>query len=196
MARNLLGLTQQYAQQKQASPNERLDALLDAWNRGELKVGMNITKAEAENLSAQAFQAGKEFKVQGQPGAKAAFNFADTATFGLLPDAMFKPEMSIGEQYHGAPSSDTWASVGGIVGGSLLGGYGLIKGAGMLGAKGLSAWRSWRNAKDIHKATLVGDDLLRLPARTQTSQASLLNLVNANRGYGGYNRMNPMQYGY
>ena len=29
MARNLLGLTQQYAQQKQASPNERLDALLE-----------------------------------------------------------------------------------------------------------------------------------------------------------------------
>jgi len=155
-------------QMTRPSDYERVKALTNAWNKGDLKVGKNITKNEAEMLSANAFSKGLDFDVKSKAGRKFAYNLADTASFGLLPDSIFKPEASIGERYHGQSTADSIASGAGSLLGLLGGGYGLVRGAGAVGRKGMDAWNKWRsmkNAKKTFNASMVGDDLALLGTR-------------------------------
>ena len=147
---------------------ERLTEITKAWNKGKLKVGDNITKNQAEKLSAAAFSEGLDFKVPSKAGRKFAFNAANTATFGLLPDKIFKPDPAIGERYHGEGWGDTIAGGAGSLLGLATGGYGLMKGGAALGNKAMGAWNNWRsmrNAKKTYNASMVGDDLALLGTR-------------------------------
>ena len=155
-------------QMTRPSDYERVKALTNAWNKGDLKVGKNITKNEAEMLAANAYTKGLDFDVESKPLKKFAFNLANTATFGLLPDSIFKPDPSIGEMYHGENWSDYLAGGAGSLLGLIGGGYGLVKGAGAVGGRAVNAWNNWRsrkNAKDVFNASMVGDELALLGTR-------------------------------
>jgi hypothetical protein len=85
------------------------------------------TDKEAEMIAALAQQSGQEFKKESKPLRKLAFNLADTATFGLLPDSIFKPE-SRGETVYGQTMIDSIASGVGALGGLVTGAGALYKG--------------------------------------------------------------------
>ena len=205
MEANLLALTQMMKQINEPSALERLTAITDAWNTGKLKVGKNITKNQAEKLSAAAFSEGLDFKVPSKAGRKFAFNAANTATFGLLPDKIFKPDPAIGERYHGERWGDTIAGGAGSLLGLAGGGYGLMKGGAALGNKAMGAWNNWRsmkNAKKTYNASMVGDDLALLGTRNtlglpgpgvgrmnQIDTNTLLQLTAGNRAGGSMQRM-------
>ena len=161
---NLLNMIQMHDQMTKPSDYERVKALTNAWNKGDLKVGKNITKNEAEMLAANAYTKGLDFDVESNPLKKFAFNLANTATFGLLPDSIFKPDPSIGEMYHGENWSDYLAGGTGSLMGLITGvgglGYGAYK-----GYKGIQNWKQMRNAKKVFDGTLVGDELALLGAR-------------------------------
>lgn len=119
------------------SQEEKIRRLTQAWNKGDITVGNQISKSQAEKLAALAYQQGEDFKVPSKAGKKFAFNLANTATFGLLPDSIFKPDPSIGEMYHGEATGD-WAAGGlGSLIGLGVGGYGLLKGGSALAKGGL-----------------------------------------------------------
>ena len=132
MALNPYLTGQQFLSNTLQSPNEKLDNILEAWNKGDLRVskkgeGGKLSRNQAEALAAAAYGTGKEFKVRSKPLSKFAFNLADTASFGLLPDSIFKPTASVGEQYFGQSESDSIASGAGSLLGLVTGGYGLMK---------------------------------------------------------------------
>ena len=148
---------------KMPSAKDQYRDLLSNWNTGKISPGGGISKRQAEDLAAVAYQQGDDFNVRSNPWKKGAFQAADMATFGLLPDKYFKPDASIGEMYHGSSTADKWAEGLGMGTGALLSGYGLLKGAGMLGAKGYGMWNAWRagkNAKNVHGATISGQQAL------------------------------------
>ena len=195
---NLLSMIQMHDQMTRPSDYERVKALTDAWNRGDLKVGENITRNEAEILAANAFSKGLDFDVKSKAGRKFAFNLADTATFGLLPDAIFKPSASVGEMYHGQSSADSIASNAGSLLGLAAGGYGLVKGAGAAGRFGMQygkplASKAKERAMNFgstatQKATELANRLRseyynKIYFRGQNTQGSLFDLVQP--GYRG-----------
>lgn len=94
------------------------------------------TDKEAEMIAALAQQSGQEFRQESKPLRKLAFNLADTASFGLLPDSIFKPE-SRGESVYGQTMIDSIASGVGALGGLATGASALYKG-GMGASKYLS----------------------------------------------------------
>jgi hypothetical protein len=85
------------------------------------------TNQEAEMIAALAASAGQEFRRESKPFRKLAFNLADTASFGLLPDSVFKPS-SRGETVYGETMIDKIASGTGALGGLFAGGAALVKG--------------------------------------------------------------------
>ena len=132
-AATLLAMTRQ-------SPEEKLNRLLNAWNSGDLKLNSNITRNDAEQLAALAYQHGKNFETRSKPGKEFMFNLANTASFGLLPDKYFKPER-VGEMYHGKPAIDSFLGGAGSLLGLVGAGYGVLKGgtAAAQGVTGLAA---------------------------------------------------------
>ena len=157
-------------QMTRPSDYERVKALTDAWNRGDLKVGENITRNEAEMLAANAFSKGLDFDVKSKAGRKFAFNLADTATFGLLPDAIFKPSASVGEMYHGQSTADSIASNAG----SLLG---LIGGVGGLG------YGAYKGYKNFDKVSDTAKNLSSAAKQKSTELANRLRSEYYNRRY-------------
>ena len=91
------------------------------------------TDAQAESIAKVAQALDLNFERESQPFKKAAFEAADMAIFGLLPDSIFKPDISRGEETFGPTTTDRIASglgmglgfVGGV-GGVYKGGKSLL----------------------------------------------------------------------
>ena len=80
-------------------------------NSGEMK----LSDVDAEKLAMQAKAMGERFKVESKPLSKGAFDFADMATFGLLPDE-WRPT-SQGQNIFGESAIDRVAGgVGSVIG--------------------------------------------------------------------------------
>ena len=99
----------------------------------------SFSDQEAEMIANLTQQFGLDFQRTSRPGAKAAFDFADMATFGMLPN-QWRPE-SRGDTVLGESGID---EVGGAVGtlGGLAGAAGILKkGAGKVGVETTSNQR-------------------------------------------------------
>ena len=164
---NLLpeGFTPEYSQTK------GVQQLVDKFNRGDLDYLPNRDK---ERIAMLAAQYGADFKTPSKPVKKALFDFADTATFGLLPDR-WRPT-SIGEEYFGESRDDR---IAGNVG-SLLG----LVPSGAIAFKGAKKVRDWWKGskwspKDMPPGA-VQDKTYLLPERTASSQNQMA-LLNSGR---------------
>ena len=113
-----------------ASEFKIVEELVTRWNDGDL----NITNNQAEKLAYLAAQHGLDFDSESNPIGKFAFDLANTATFGLVPNS-WRPE-TVGEKWHGESKTDKFAGGLGTIGG-LFTGVGLAGKALGVGAKGL-----------------------------------------------------------
>ena len=117
--------------------------LVDRYNEDPRK----FTDQEAEQVASIAGSTGLEFKRESRPFSKAAFDFADISTFGLIPNE-WRPT-SRGESVYGETTADKIfggvGSVGGLFGagavakGLYKGGkaaYGAFRGGGGAAAEG------------------------------------------------------------
>ena len=86
-----------------------------------------------------AAHTGMEFRPESKPFKKFMFDFADSATFGLIPNE-FRPS-SIGEDLHGESWGDRTAGSIGRLGGGFASG-GLILKGGKMALGGIKGWAS------------------------------------------------------
>ena len=107
----------------------RVKELTSRFNRGDMDWMPDKDKEQVAMLAAEY---GTDFRPEAKPFKRALFNFADTATFGLVPDSIFKPH-SIGEEYHQLRGADRIAGGIGTGAGFITGGALLAKGVGALG---------------------------------------------------------------
>ena len=85
--------------------------MLSRYNSGDL----NLTDEEANLLAMQSKRVGRDFKVKSKPFKKGAFDFADMAAFGLLPNE-WRPH-SQGQDIIGETGWDKFAGgVGSVAG--------------------------------------------------------------------------------
>ena len=146
---NLLpeGFTPEYSQAK------GVQQLVDKFNRGDLDYLPNRDK---ERIASLAAQYGANFKTPSKPVKKALFDFADTATFGLLPNR-WRPT-SIGEEYFGESRDDRIAGNIGSLFGLGAGVSAVFKGA----KKGKGLWDTWRSGSGGSSASSVGNKMAQL----------------------------------
>ena len=123
------GMTQMQAAQE----------LLRRHNAGAL----DLPDEQIKQLSQIAAQTGMEFVPEAQPIKKFLFDFADSATFGLIPDE-WRPA-SIGEDLHGESWGDRTAGTIGRIGGGVVSGGLLLKG-GKMALGGIKGWAAGGNA--------------------------------------------------
>ena len=95
------------------------------------------TDAEAETIATLANAMGTDFRRESKAWSKGLFDFADTATFGLLPNE-WRP-ISRGESVYGETGGESFASGVGTLGGLGLSGALIAKGVGAAtkGARGI-----------------------------------------------------------
>ena len=121
----------------------KIISLIDQYNKDPRK----FTDAEAEVVAQLSKQMNRHFNRESKPFSKAAFEFGDMATFGLLPDEM-KP-VSRGEKTFGETGMDSMANAIGMIGGLGAGALGAGKaisfGAGALKGRAGDALRAVRN---------------------------------------------------
>ena len=125
--------------------------LTDRFNRGDLDY---LPRKDLENVAMLAAQFGTDLTPKSKPVRKALFDFADSATLGLIPDK-WRPT-SIGEEYFGESELDkTWGTIGTAAGFAVPFKYGLaaVKGAKTLWKtrKGAQAGKEFNKMADINK---------------------------------------------
>ena len=98
-----------------------------------------FTDEEAEVVAGLSKQFGLEFQRESKPLAKAAFDFADIAAFGLLPNT-WRPTAR-GDLSYGETGRDRFAGTLGSIGG-LFGATGLAKGL----YRGIRGYRAMKDA--------------------------------------------------
>ena len=154
------GLSPGYAQSKWA------EQLVRDYNKGDYKWMQDKDKEMVASIAAQY---GLDFRAQSKPLRKALFDFADMATFGLLPDE-WRPT-TIGEEYGFESGADRFAGGIGSLGGLLTpwGGPGLLmRGAGK-GARAAKAW--WKGGKGgAGGASQAGNKMAQLNAGRDIAQ--------------------------
>jgi hypothetical protein len=129
--------------------------LTDRFNRGDLDY---LPKKDLENVAMLAAQFGTDLTPKSKPIRKALFDFADSATLGLVPDK-WRPT-SIGEEYFGESSLDkTWGNIGTAAGFAVPFKYGI---AAVRGANTL--WKTRKGAQAGNKMSDInkGRDTLLL----------------------------------
>ena len=127
--------------------------MLDRYNRGEMK----LSDEEADLLAMQSKRVGENFRVENRPLAKGAFDFADMAAFGLLPNE-WRPS-SQGQNIMGETGLDKFAGGVGSVTGLVTGAVGATKAskAGWEAIKKAFARRKADNiATNVYKGTVTG----------------------------------------
>ena len=151
-----------------------------------------LTDPDAEKLARYAAKYNLPFKVQERPFAKGFFDFADMASFGLIPNK-WRPT-GRGEMYHGEATGDKIA--GGIgslfglatgVGAGIKGGkalYSMMKGSGSAGGGASSilsrvksteaAKRSQKFAQNIYNK---GDNIIGLGSNPYRIDFSNLRMI-------------------
>jgi len=116
---------------------KKAQKLLAKYNSGDYKWMMDKDKERVASIAAQY---GLDFKADSKPVRKALFDFADMATFGLVPDK-WRPT-TIGEEYGFESGMDKVAGAAGSLGG-IFTPYGgpslLMKGAGKA-SRGIKNW--------------------------------------------------------
>ena len=95
------------------------------------------TDAEAETIATLANSMGTDFRRESKAMSKGLFDFANTASFGLLPNSL-RP-VSRGESVYGETGGESFAGGLGTLGGVGLSGALIAKGAGAVtkGARGI-----------------------------------------------------------
>lgn len=101
----------------------------------------SYTDEEQRNLLRLALHYGTAYEPEAKPISKGLYNFANIASFGLMPES-WRPH-SIGQDYYGERGIDKFASgvgaVGGLAAAPLTLGFGLRAGMAGLGAAGRGA---------------------------------------------------------
>ena len=123
--------------------------MLRRYNQGEI----DLNEKEKEMLAMRASQEGLKFDVESKPLRKAAFDFADTFAFGMLPNE-WRPR-SAGEDIYGETGLDKLAGGVGSIGGLATGVGALVKGATKLSAAVKSAMAK-RRAENIANSVMKG----------------------------------------
>lgn len=117
----------------------------------------DLSDEDAELLAMKAQRFGERFTPESKPFSKGAFDMADMATFGLLPDE-WRP-YSPGQDIHGETQADKFAGVIGSIGGMIGGAAAATKGAKM-GWNAIKKAFAKRKADDIasniYKGNLLG----------------------------------------
>ena len=101
--------------------------ILNRYNKGKI----DLPDDQAELLAMKAARMGLDFDVKSKPFKKGAFDVADMALFGLLPNE-WRPR-SPGQDLYGETSADRWAGGLGTALGLGTGVYGGIRGAKAIG---------------------------------------------------------------
>lgn len=96
----------------------------------------SYTDEEQRNLLKLALHYGTAYEPEAKPISKGLYNFANIASFGLMPES-WRPH-SIGQDYYGERGIDKFASGVGAVGGLVAAPFSLLGGA-RAGMAGLSA---------------------------------------------------------
>ena len=124
-----------------ASPDyakfKKAQQLLARYNSGDHNWMMDKDKEMVASIAAQY---GLDFKADSKPIRKALFDFADMATFGLLPNK-WRPT-TIGEEYGFVSGADKMAGAAGTVGGLFTpyGGPGFLMRQAVRGGRNLKNW--------------------------------------------------------
>jgi len=182
--------------------------LTDRFNRGDLDY---LPRKDLENVAMLAAQFGTDLTPKSKPVRKALFDFADSATLGLVPDK-WRPT-SIGEEYFGESSLDkTWGNIGTAAGFAVPFKYGIaaVKGANTLWKTRKGAKAAGNKMSDINKgrdtlllgsgAPRLGSPALRLGPPTprlplpREGSPNLLQLGMSNRLGTGSMSMSPRTY--
>ena len=132
-------------------------SLVDKYNKGNYSW---IKDDDKEMIASIAAQHKLDFKAPSKPIRKALFDFADMATFGLLPNE-WRPT-SIGEEYGFESGIDKFAGGIGSLGG-LLNPYGgprlLMKGAGKAGGGIRNWWNRSRGGGVSYEGASAGNKI-------------------------------------
>ena len=140
--------------------NDIVREMLERYNAGQI----DLSDEDAERLAMSASQHGERFAVESKPFSKGAFDFADMATFGLLPDE-WRPH-SAGQTIHGETGIDRVSSFVSSLAGMATGVGAATKGA-KLGWNAIKKTFARKKADDIatgiYKGNIIDETKL-LPA--------------------------------
>ena len=127
--------------------------MLSRHNEGKIQ----LDEDEKEILAMQAKRLGEKFSVESKPFSKGAFDAADMATFGLVPNK-WRPR-SAGQDLYGETGYDKFAGGVGSIAGLATGVGGAIKGGRMGWAalkKAFLRKKSDDIASNLYKGNLIG----------------------------------------
>ena len=128
-----------------ASKSAILQELVRRHNAGAL----DLPKEQVKQLAILAAQNGLDFRVESKPIRKMAFDLADTASFGLMPDE-WRPT-SVGQELFGESFMDSTAGAVGTAGGCLTGGA-LLGKAAMAAGRGMKGWATSKSASNAQRS--------------------------------------------
>ena len=137
------------------------------------------TDEEQRNLLQLALHYGMAYKPESKPISKGLYNFANTASFGLVPES-WRPH-SIGQDYYGESGIDKFAGGAGLVGGLIAAPFALMKGAkaGYAGMKGIGRAGASRfprvaeNARQARDKVGIAKDYIISSSPIQTARTRL-----------------------
>ena len=143
--------------------------LVTRWNDGDL----DITNNQAEKLAFLAAQHGLDFDSESNPIGKFAFDLANTATFGLVPNT-WRP-VTVGEKWHGESKAEQFAGGLGTIGGlgTGVGAAGKLLGWGARSAGKGIAGLFGRGGSAVSPVSPLGGAVSQLPGQAQNTQALL-----------------------
>jgi hypothetical protein len=175
-------------QDLEMNPMSIISTLVDSYHANPDR----FSEDQAERLATIAFESGVEFRPETKKLKKFAFDLADTATFGMIPNA-WRPERVGQDLYGESAGEDVSGALGTLLGlvPAGLGAGALIKG-GFKGAKNLVGKAFGKKAGGSGGggvAQHANQHVAQLPQGTSLLQLS----AGANRIGAGAMRLNPAQ---